>query len=525
MCDNTAVSAISPTAIPALPDGTPVSRRIVLAILLAAILVAGVPFAAYAAMVLHHFYVSGAFFYDTGQIGALIWHSDLALRTPAVESGNSFYAIHLTPIFVLLLSAISRLLPATLQQFMAGFEGVSHALPALGVFWLLTGPYEMRSPVGVAVAAAISVAFAFNGLALAIARYPHFELLIVAAVILFMAALRSRRPVWAILPFVIGLATREDAGFHFCALLTIMIALDWWYGIRPTAQNAAMAFAIAGLAYSLGAVIFQHAAFSNISGLSRIYLGDPPFGRITAGLLADRLYGYLFDRSYIVLPGLCAVVWAILARNPYIVAGYIAFLPWVALHFLADSDLAGSLSGYYAYPLMIASFWPLVGVLLGADRLARPPSIRLSLLAFGGMIALSWTALPYQYNPGHLDIPESMLTPPSLAEQRATDRAMQALIGAKATLSPLLADGSILALAPRDFARREAVEFAGPERPRTVIYFAGGYEAARVAAIVTTAGLDYFYAVAGTPVRIASALPLPSSLGSTLPLVPAAPPR
>jgi hypothetical protein len=378
VCDNTAVSAISPTAIPALPDGTPVSRRIVLAILLAAILVAGVPFAAYAAMVLHHFYVSGAFFYDTGQIGALIWHSDLALRTPAVESGNSFYAIHLTPIFVLLLSAISRLLPATLQQFMAGFEGVSHALPALGVFWLLTGPYEMRSPVGVAVAAAISVAFAFNGLALAIARYPHFELLIVAAVILFMAALRSRRPVWAILPFVIGLATREDAGFHFCALLTIMIALDWWYGIRPTAQNAAMAFAIAGLAYSLGAVIFQHAAFSNISGLSRIYLGDPPFGRITAGLLADRLYGYLFDRSYIVLPGLCAVVWAILARNPYIVAGYIAFLPWVALHFLADSDLAGSLSGYYAYPLMIASFWPLVGVLLGADR---PPAVDPALAA------------------------------------------------------------------------------------------------------------------------------------------------
>jgi hypothetical protein len=118
-----------------------------------------------------------------------------------------------------------------------------------------------------------------------------------------------------------------------------------------------------------------------------------------------------------------------------------------------------------------------------------------------------------------------MLTPPSLAEQRATDQTMQALIGARAALSPLLADGSILALAPRDFARREAVEFAGRERPRTVIYFAGGYEAARVAAIVTTGGLDHFYAVAGTPVRIASALPLPSSLELMLPLVPAAPPR
>jgi hypothetical protein len=524
VCDNTAVSAISPTALTALPDRAPVGRRTGLAILSAAILVAGIPLAGYAAMVLHHFYVSGAFFYDTGEIGALIWHSDLALNTPAVESGDSFYAIHLTPIFVLL-SAISRLLPTTLQQFMAGFEGVSHALPALGVFWLLTGPFGIRSTAGIAVAAAVAIAFAFNGLALAIARYPHFELLIVAAVILFMVALRGGRPVWAILPFVVGLATREDAGFHFFALLAVMIALDWWYGIRLNAQKAAVAFAIAGLAYSLGAVIFQHAAFSNISGLSRIYLGNPPFGRITLDLLADRLRGYLSDRSYIVLPGMCAVVWAILASNPYIVAGYTAFLPWIALHFLADSDLAGSLSGYYAYPLMIASFWPLIGVLLSTDRIARPPSMRLSLLAFGGMIALSWTALPYQYNPGHLDIPESMLAPPSLAEQRATDQAMQALISAKATLSPLLADGSILALAPRDFARREAVEFAGSERPRTVIYFAGGYEAATVAAILTTAGLDHIYAVAGTPVRIASALPLPSSLGLTLPLVPLAPPR
>jgi hypothetical protein len=502
--DHAALPAISALAVPR-PRDRAAPRHVVIS---AAIIVGAIPFAAYATLVLNHFYISGAFFYDSGLLGFLMWHSGAALATPALDGGASFYAAHISPIFVLL-SAISRVLPATMPQFLAGFEGVSHALPALAVFWLLVSAYGMRSSFALLVAAAISIAFAFNGLALAIARYPHFEMLIVGAVLLFVVALRCGRSGWAIVPFILGLATREDAGFDFAALLTIIIAFDWRYGMRLREQKAALAFAAAGLAYSLCAIALQHMAFADASAFARVYVGDPPFAGITLDTIALRLRGYLFDRSYIVLPGLFAVAWAGLARNPYLVAGYIAFLPWLALHLFAASDIAGSLSGYYAYPLMIAAFWPLVGVSVGCDRFGAAAPIRPSLLAFGVMIVLSWTALPRQYNPGHLDLPGSLVSPPSLTQQQATDHAIAVLSEAKPTLGPVLVDGSILALAPGSYTRGETVQYAGPEHPQAVIYFAGGYEAARAVARAADAGLTYVYAVAGTEIRIASGRPLP----------------
>jgi hypothetical protein len=475
-------------------------------VVLAAVMVGAVPFAAYATLVLNHFYVSGAFFYDSGLLGFLIWHSGAALAIPVLDGGASFYTIHISPIFILL-SAISRVLPATMPQFVAGFEGMSHALPALAVFWLLISAYRMRSPFAVLGAAAISIGFAFNGLALAIARYPHFEMLIVGAVLLFVVALRRGRPGWAIVPFILGLATREDAGFDFAALLAVSTAFDWWYGVRLCEQKAALAFAAAGFAYSLSAITLQHVVFADVFAFTRVYVGDPPFG-ITLETITLRLRGYLFDRSYIVLPGLFAVAWAGLARNPYVVAGYIAFLPWLALHLFAVSDIAGSLSGYYAFPLMIAAFWPLVGVSVGRDRFGAAAVIRPSLFAFGVMIVLSWTGLPRQYNPGHLNLPETLMSPPPLAQQRATDRAIAVLTADKTELGPVLVDGSILALAPGAYTRGETVQYAGPERPQAVIYFAGGYEAARAVARATDAGLTYAYAVPGTAIRVASRSPV-----------------
>jgi hypothetical protein len=488
----------------------------------APIFVAGVPFAAYAVLVLHHFYLSGAFYYDTGMLGFLMTRGGPALRLPSVDLGASFLAIHVAPLLAIC-SALAAILPLTMPQFMSGFEGACHAVPPLAVYWVLTARYGMRSTGAALAAAVIAISFGFNGLALAIARYPHFELLIAAAIIVFSVLFDGGRSRWAALPFAVGLATREDAGFHFCAVLAVMLTLDWWYGQHRERRRAALIFAAAGFAYSASALGFQHLAFPGTSSLSRIYLGDPPFANITTRLVSERLYGYLIDRSYIALPALFAAGWAALAGNPYIAAGYIAFLPWVALHLLADSAIAGSLSGYYAFPLLVAMFWPLIGARCGPRGGGAPAA---SVLAFAMMIALSATALPRQYNPGHLDLPGSLFTPPSLERQQATDRALRALLLRKETLGPLVVDASILALAPDGFAKNEAIAFAGGGRPRTVIYFAGGYEARHAAAIAAANGLGRVYAIPGTAIRLATTL-APEALTLGVPLIPvaASPPR
>jgi hypothetical protein len=208
-----------------------------------------------------------------------------------------------------------------------------------------------------------------------------------------------------------------------------------------------------------------------------------------------------------VLPALIAGIWALRARNPYIVLGYAAFLPWAVLHLLADSDIAGTLSAYYAYPFMIASFWPLIGVLVDERvRGGQAPAI-LSVLAFAAMIAGSWTAIPYQANPGRIELPAGFLSPPSLIRQHATDRAMAALVQSKAELGRVFVDGSVLALAPDGYVLGETV-WGGKGRPDTVIYFMQGYEADVARRIADAARLDLHYQVPGTSIRLATDRPI-----------------
>src|SRR5215467_15987692 len=73
---------------------------------------------------------------------------------------------------------------------------------------------DLRTPLGVAVAAILGLAFSFSGLALAIARYPHFEMLIAGSAMLLFVALWQGRIAAVAVFFAICLATREDAGFH-----------------------------------------------------------------------------------------------------------------------------------------------------------------------------------------------------------------------------------------------------------------------------------------------------------------------
>ena len=488
------------------PTGSVVSSSVLRQITwapVAVLAVAGVPFAAFAVLVLHHFYARGGFFYDSGLLAFLLSEQDPRLPTPHIFGGGSFFATHVTPVFVVL-ALIRRLLPVTDPQFFAGFTGVCHALPGLGVFWLLHSGFGLRRPLGTAVAATIAVAFSFNGLALAIARYPHFEMLIVGTFILFSVALIRRQLVVAGVCFGICLATREDAGFHAFAILFLLLLLNRRHGVSWREQRPEIAFAMIALLYSFAVLGVQLTLTTGQSSFVRIYLGDPTFSTLTIAVVTERLLGWLTYRTYIVLPAVIAVLWAVRARNPFIVLGYVAFLPWALLHLTAQSDIAGTLSGYYAYPFMIASFWPLVGALLERRLGEYRRSAVVSVMAFSAMIAGSFTALSRQANPGHLQLPESFLSPPSLARQATTDRAVEQLSRSKAELGMVLVDGSMLALAPDGYAYSETVWGGRTNHPNTVIYFVDGYEAGAARAKAAAAGLDHQYLVPGTSIRLAT---------------------
>lgn len=192
----------------------------------AAMLAVGIPFVAFTNLVLFHFYQRGSFVLDTGLLASLMWHSDAALSQPASLGGASFFGTHVSLIF-LPAAALSRCLPFSMPQFFAGFVGFSHALLAVAVFWLLVEGFHLRRGAGPWIAALAAMGFAFSGLSIAIARYPHFETLIAAFFLLFAVAEVLGHPRLAAAFFALGLATREDAGFHYVAILGLLIALIW----------------------------------------------------------------------------------------------------------------------------------------------------------------------------------------------------------------------------------------------------------------------------------------------------------
>src|SRR5215831_208489 len=129
----------------------------------AAVLAVGiVPFAAYTTLILYHFYIKGAFLWDSGLLAYLLGANNPRLPVPPIMTDGTFFAIHMTPVFVAL-SPLRSVLPLSDTQFFAVFSGVCHAVPGLAVFWVLTSGYRLRTPLGMAVAAILGLAFSFSG--------------------------------------------------------------------------------------------------------------------------------------------------------------------------------------------------------------------------------------------------------------------------------------------------------------------------------------------------------------------------
>jgi hypothetical protein len=112
-----------------------------------------------------------------------------------------------------------------------------------------------------------------------------------------------------------------------------------------------------------------------------------------------------------------------------------------------------------------------------------------------------------------------------MAEQGRVEQAMSALRADHARLGRMIASDSLVSLRPRDFTRGETFFETPPARVDTALDFPGDRQSRAVAALVAASGPRQTYAVAGTPIRIATDIK-PSALPTLGPLLrPASPQR
>ncbi len=464
-----------------------------------------IPTYAFFTLGLRSFYINGAWWGDAGMLAPAMWHNGWGLTLPLVWRGDSFLATHMALVFWLT-SGISWLLPVTREQFFSLFLGCVQGGMALAVYALLRSvPMRRWSAAGLAIL------FAFNGMVLAASCNPHFELLIVASGIAFLTCLLRRRHGAALCFFALCLSTREDAGIHLglllaCGIWALRMQGVAWERLRPLAG-----YAVAALVWSASILAIQHAIFPNAAALDDVYLGHGVFPPVSLVTIATRLTFWLIYRLYLVLPIIAAIILAERWRAPSIVAGFISCLPWLALNLMARSPYAGTLSNYYPFPLVLGMVWPLLGhgfaLRLQARHVTTPVQAK---RAFVTILLCSFVGLWGMQNPQNLRFPGDFLSPPSLAMQARTNRAIELL--SQATLGRVAADGAVVALAPGRFQRSQILWYPQPQAPDTVIFFAHGQGTAPALALASRSGLRVFSQIPGTRLRIAShaALRLPA---------------
>ena len=493
-------------------------------VLIAAFVAAAVPGLAFANCVLNHFYLQGAYLWDSGAIAGVIWRRDAWLTYPPLFPIGSLYAYHVMPLLSVLTVA-SRYVSIGLPGWFALVIGIGHALPSIGLFWLLMEGLGLRSKGGLAAAVVLAVLAAFTGIPLATILFPHPEIIIAGGLTLVFAAIALEHYWIAAACLIFTLLVREDAGLHAFGVIFLLVMVNWIRGISWRQQAPLLILALICFVYSAGAVAFKQLAFPEQQSLfAAEYLNHPLFSDASLRRVLLSAIGLPVYRGYFFWPAIAAVIWSILARNALIMLGYLAFCPWLLMNLQGNGDIRETISGYYSFPFLVALVWPLAAVVIDAHQRGVGPDARAALAGFTVMLALSFVGLPRLWNPGHMDLWTNFTTLPSLARAEATDRAVAVLLanessGAGSSFGTLFTDQSVYSLAPYDFDSAAVVQPV--ERSGRVwnvpidsfAYFEVGPDIERMRGTMAMRDLTYAYRFKGTSIRLVSNRDLDSVAG------------
>jgi len=465
--------------------------------------------------VLNFFYSTGDL-RDPGWLATVTWHNSWRLHGPPAFPGTYFIQ-HISPI-LWLTDAVSYIVPLAKFDYYAVCIAAIYALYAAGIYsaWRLTEPRPTAVRTGVAILVALMATF--SGVGVVALGLPHTEMAIPAFALWFVIAVARRSYVSAACWLALCLAIREDAGLHVFALLMLWAAVLAWSRRGVTGDvKWLLGFAIAALAYSMVAFVAKRLDFPAGDTLTRIYLGNPPWHHVTVPFVLDRLHLYATRRSYIVLPLLLTVVWAVIDRNPLLPLGYLAALPWLALNFLAVHPTAGGLGYYYSFPFWLALGWPLVALFIGGNADRRWPYGVLLLVSIVGwqrdrLIVYPLTADQFGESP--------FVYHDTLRDRAQYQTFSDYFLAHRALFGDAALDAAVSGLLMDHVNRSDWLEDRQPNQPpETMIYYVGGYEWRPLVLPLLQTGLyRCIYQVPGTRIRLATRNPLSEALPMPMPI-------
>lgn len=447
-------------------------------------------------------FANGGYLYDAGWFAGLIWKNDFWLRLPESIGSGSYYSTHFSP-FLSLLALFSWGYWGTMTGYFALITGLVHAgLAALACLILDQNlkPGTWLGYLGVACAAWL---LAFNGIAVSSLHYPHIELFIPLWGISFLVLLHKRRWLWATLAFLLTLSVREDAGFHLVAILGTIGVLQWRNTDPLLPATPLVVYLLAACLYSVLALYLQKHHFPTEDVFSRIYTGTPAYAHLTGEFFLRRLNQLLRGRIDLWLPLVIMAGSSLYCRNRLLLAGAVAYLPWLLLQITALSDAPGTLSLYYPFPLLIGfmgwlvilGYWP--ASCHGTHRAFRTVAV---LLMVAAGFAPSWqdaTLLVSGRWSAEVDRRISVV-----------EQFTEALERGALPVQTMIVDQAVAALSPRSFTKNQIIPDHQPERDAGMTVFFLGWQDQHTLTELARAGQPYWYKLAGANLYIAARKPL-----------------
>lgn len=377
-----------------VPPSAPDSRRARVLYLLVAVLVPCLVVAwANGVFTYNHFYATGPFIHDAGWFSHTVFRQGLApSNPPAAEASPSYFSLHVS-LLVVLGSVLSTLFPGDRVDWYCLFQAAIYAPLGASVAWLVPSRARSAAIGGVAAVGAASLAFAFNGEAIACMGYPHFEIAIATGICLMLAGLATERPrtAWAGLAIAIG--TREDGGAHAATFLVAVLACGLVGRPFPVTRKRIVVMTAVAAVATFALMAVQKKVFHGASLFQQEYLGEPAYAHITLAELRRRL-GLVLDQSlFVVFPIVATVVIAAIDRDARWLLGWAVTLPWLLLNFLAHQAPKVTFDTYVGFPFIAGMFW------LGAYAVVKygssaPPLrmlARLAVVSLASSVGMFWS--------------------------------------------------------------------------------------------------------------------------------------
>jgi hypothetical protein len=468
---------------------------------------------------INHFYKIGAPFWDSGHFAYYVafsteWPMSFhpAFAGDINAPGGSFFAIHFQPIFYLTTALHHLLSFVPPAAYFSALQGAWLGLLAASCFIFLSNRLG-TTPASLVLTSLIAIVTALNGTILSTTGFPHIEIAIPALFFAFLGARGVGKNKIAFILLLMALSIREDAGLHIGAILALLALAQWVSGagqvlVRANAATASICFVYSIVCF-VGLRLFYQ---GDMSFLSHMYIGSPPFHHLNFDLIRTRIHVFLTDKAYAVWPVLFLLVAAALRRDILLLVAPVAVLPWLMVSLTAVSDMAGTLVSHYAFPTIFPIVWPSACYFLNGDS---SPSGWWKAVGMQTITSLSSIVLFVLLGAGnHDNAPWGELHFPPVSAIGRYEAKLRMVIGKRDQLGRLIVDDAVLSLVPETVGKHEwvlkwtsdhdAMPAGSVPCPDSVIYQPGAYGSVNTLRVIRTCGLSRSYRLSDTPYMLSS---------------------